>query len=116
MQIDIGGTNIKLTPSLTGHIERRVHLALEWASEWITGVMVRVSDINGPRGGADKRCRMVLWLHNRQTLTVQTVNADLYAAVDEASSKLRRILTRRLARRRTLHREYANRRLWHAVV
>jgi len=116
MQIDLGGLNFKLTPSITRHIERRVHLALGWASDWINGVMVRVGDINGPRGGVDKRCRMVLWLHNRQTITVQADHADLYAAVDAASAKLRRILPRRLARRRTLHREYANRRLWNAMV
>ncbi len=116
MQIDACGLNFNLTTAIERHIEGRVKLAVGRASRSIRGVMVRLRDINGKRGGEDKSCRMVAWLHGRGTVVVEAVSRDLYAAVDAAAMKLKEAVRRQLRRRRTLRREYAQRRLRQAAA
>jgi ribosome-associated translation inhibitor RaiA len=70
--------------------------------------MVRLRDVNGPRGGVDMGCRVVVWLRGRKAVIVDAVDRDLYAAVDLAAAKLREAVRRRLKRRRTLGRQYAH--------
>jgi ribosome-associated translation inhibitor RaiA len=108
--MDIHGINFLLTPPLLRHVKRRVKLALAPARPSVTGVRVRLRDLNGPRGGVDKRCRIVTRLRGRGSVVVDAVDRDLYAAVDAAAAKVREAVRRRRKRRRTLRREYAARR------
>lgn len=62
MQIEICGREIKVSERLHDHIERRVHFALERFAERIRKVRVQVRDFNGPRGGVDKNCQLVISL------------------------------------------------------
>jgi ribosome-associated translation inhibitor RaiA len=107
--MDIVALNFELTRPLVRHATRRVRRALAPAGNKVAGVMVRLRDVNGPRGGVDMGCRIVVWLRGRKAVIVDAVDRDLYAAVDLAAAKLRQAIRRRLKRRRTLGREYANR-------
>jgi ribosome-associated translation inhibitor RaiA len=114
MQMDIHAQPFKLTAALEQHVAQRVEHAIGTASKsvrGVRGVMVRLLDVNGARGGVDKTCRIVAWLRRGGAVIVEAVDRDLYAAIDAASVKLRVALGRRLNRRRTLRREHANRRL-----
>jgi putative sigma-54 modulation protein len=111
MQMDIYAQPFKLTAALEQHVVQRVEHAIGTASSSVRGGMVRLLDVNGKRGGVDKTCRIVVWLRHGGSVIVEAVDRDLYAAIDAASVKLRVALGRRLNRRRTLSREYANRRL-----
>ena len=110
MKMDIAGLNLELTRPILRHVMRRVRLALAPARSRVSGVMVRLRDVNGPRGGVDMRCRIVVWLRGHGTVVVDAVEQDLYAGVDSAAAKLREAVRRRLKRGRTLRRESANRR------
>ena len=55
MQINIQARNFPLTDALRGHIERRLGFALSTRDDHIQCVIVRLSDINGPR-----RCGQML--------------------------------------------------------
>lgn len=110
MQMDIHAQPFKLTAALEQHVAQRVEHAIGMASTSVRGVMVRLVDVNGERGGVDKLCRIVVWLRRGGSVIVEAIDRDLYAAIDAASVKLRVALGRRLNRRRTLRREYANRR------
>ena len=111
MKMDIHAQPFKLTVALEHHVTRRVEHAIGTASPSVRGVMVRMVDVNGQRGGVDKTCRIVAWLRRGGAVIVEAVDRDLYTAIDAASVKLRVALGRRLNRRRTLRREYGNRRL-----
>jgi putative sigma-54 modulation protein len=58
MRIEIHAGNFDLTESLREHIERRIQFTLSWSQHSLQKVIVRLDDINGPKGGADKSCRI----------------------------------------------------------
>ena len=99
MQLDIRGRNLRLTPALLDHVDRRIRFALGRFAARLSRVAVRVGDVNGPRGGVDKRC----WIHlelGGKALTIDEVDADLYVAIDRASERAGRATERAIARLR----------------
>jgi putative sigma-54 modulation protein len=97
MQLDIRGRNLRLTPALLDHVDRRIRFALGRFATRLSRVAVRIGDVNGPRGGVDKRC----WIHlelGGKTLTIEEIDADLYVAIDRASERAGRATERAIAR------------------
>jgi ribosome-associated translation inhibitor RaiA len=107
MNIDICGLSFALTPAITRHVERRIQTALApvAAASTVRGVMARLRDINGPRGGVDKGCRLVAWLDGRKPVIADAIDRDLYIAVELAAGKLKENAWRLLRRGRALRRE-----------
>ena len=103
--MDIVGMNFELTPAIAAHVESRVGAAVEGiAGTKVQGIMVRLGDLNGPRGGQDKVSRIVVWPHKDKPVLARAVHRDLYRAIDEAAFRLREALRRRVHRRMTLQR------------
>lgn len=100
MRIDIQARGFELTPGLREHTERRLQFALSWAVNDVRNVSVRLSDINGPRGGSDKRCHILIPLAGGQDVVIEDTEADLYVAIDRAADRSERALARRLQRLR----------------
>ena len=100
MQIDIQARNFSLTDALRSHAERRLRLALTCCDDHIQRVVMRLSDINGPRGGADKRCHLQVVLAGLPDVVIEDTEADLYVAIDRATDRGGRTVGRRLARQR----------------
>jgi ribosome-associated translation inhibitor RaiA len=100
MQIDINTHRFPLTDALRSHVRRRLHYALSSIDESVQRVVVRLSDVNGPRGGMDKRCRLQLVLAGLPDVIVEDTQADLYVAIDRASDRAGRTLVRRLEHRK----------------
>jgi ribosomal subunit interface protein len=103
MRIDIQARGFELTEALRAHTERRLQFALSWASYGVRTVTVRLSDINGPRGGNDKRCRIQIPIPGGQDVVVDDIEADLYTAIDRATDRTERTVARRLERLREHH-------------
>ncbi|MEJ2426838.1 MAG: HPF/RaiA family ribosome-associated protein [Candidatus Thiodiazotropha sp.] len=102
MQIDIQARDFSLTPALKNHAERRTRFALTCCDDHIQRVVIRLSDINGPRGGADKRCRLQVVLSGLPDVVIEDTEADLYIAIDRATDRAGRTLLRKVDRRNTL--------------
>jgi ribosome hibernation promoting factor len=88
MRIDIRHSNFPLSGALTDHVERTVGLALRRFAGRVAAIAVRLVDVNGPRGGLDKRCRIVLTLDGGGQLVAQGLSDDAYAAVGRAAERL----------------------------
>lgn len=102
MRVDIKTNGIDLTNGLREHTERRLEFALDRAHHDISSVTVRLSDINGPRGGFDKRCQIQIPLPHHRGVVIEETDADLYVAIDRAASRAGNTLGRQLSRRRNL--------------
>jgi ribosome-associated translation inhibitor RaiA len=100
MQIDIQARSFPLTDALYVHIKRRLGFALSAGVDHIQRVKARLTDINGPRGGVDKRCHIQIVLAHLPDVVIENTEADLYAAIDRAADRAGRTVRRRLARQR----------------
>lgn len=100
MQINIQARSFSLTNALRDHVKRRLGFALSTRDEHIQRVRVRLSDINGPRGGADKQCHIQVVLTRLPDVVIEDTEADMYAAIDRAADRAGRTVGRQLARRR----------------
>jgi ribosomal subunit interface protein len=100
MRIEIQASGFKLTDGLREHTERRLRFALSWAVHDVRKVVVRLSDINGPRGGNDKRCYIQVPLPHKPDVVIEDTEPDLYVAIDRAVDRAERAVARRLERLR----------------
>ena len=100
MQIEIQARDFNLTHSLRDHIQRRLGFALSARYHHIQRILVRLSDINGPRGGIDKCCQIQMVLPQQADLVIEDTETDMYVAIDRAADRASRTLGRRLTRQR----------------
>ena len=98
MQIDIQALNFSLTEALAAYIERRINFMFSSRYDQIKRINVRLMDINGPRGGEDKRCRIHITLPRLSDIVIEDTELDLYVAIDRATDRAIRTVHRRLAR------------------
>ena len=98
MQFDIRTRGISISQGLRKHIERRVHFALDRFAMRIRQVHATLGDLNGPRGGIDKCCRLAISLDRPSTIVVESHDSNVYAAIDGVAHKAATYVTRRLKR------------------
>jgi putative sigma-54 modulation protein len=100
MRVDIKTSGLDLTDGLRDHAQKRLEFALDWARHDVRRVSINLSDINGPRGGKDKRCQIHIPLPGHRDVVIQDTESDLYAAIDLAADRAGQTLERRLCRHR----------------
>lgn len=100
MQMQIYADGLELTGGLRAYAKSRFVFALDRARHAIRQVTIRLSDVNGPRGGQDKRCKVQISLPQGRDVLIDDLDADLYAAIDRAADRAGHTVSQRLARRR----------------
>ncbi|KFB69908.1 HPF/RaiA family ribosome-associated protein [Candidatus Accumulibacter vicinus] len=100
MQIFIQARGFDLSAGLREHVERRIHFALDWANQHVRKVSIRLSDLNGPRGGEDKCCSIQVAVLGAADVLIEDIEPDLYVAIDRATDRAGRTLARQVARQR----------------
>ncbi len=100
MQMDIQCRGFDLTDGLRDYARKRLAYSLNCGDGHIGRVIVRLSDINGPRGGKDKRCHLEMRLKGLPEVVIEDTEVDLYVAIDRAAERAGRALLRCLARQR----------------
>lgn len=101
MNLKIQAQDLPLTDELHQRVTTRLAYALNHGRDLVTRIVVRLSDVNGPRGGKDKCCGIEVRLKGAPALIVEDTQADLRVAIDRAAVRIGRTLDRHLARRRT---------------
>lgn len=104
MQLDIQAQGFDLTDGLRQHTRRRVDFTLSWATDYLRRISIRLSDQNGPRGGADKRCCISIAVPGSADVVVEDTETDLYVAIDRAVDRAGRSVARRIERHRARRR------------
>jgi hypothetical protein len=59
---------------------------------------VQFSDVNGPRGGVDKRCQVELSTDAKGTVVIASLASDWRTALDNSLRRAIRVLTRSVQR------------------
>jgi putative sigma-54 modulation protein len=107
MKIIIRPRHVDLDDSIREHIDRQLEFSLGRFSSRIRQVTARIVDLNGPRGGEDKSCRIEIQLQPSGVVFVEYTAAHLCAAVDRAADKAARTVSRFITRARDLDRDVA---------
>lgn len=107
MRVAIQSSGFEMTNALRSYTEHRLATALGWARGHMRKLAVWLSDVNGPRGGIDKRCKIQVRLDNGREVIIEEHEADLYAAIDRAADRADRAIVRQVERTR----EFAHERM-----
>lgn len=97
MKVDVHAQGFPLTDALAEHAQRRLRFALKHATDRVQQVTVRLADINGPRGGVDKRCSVRLVMNGIPDIVMEDTEADMYVAINRAVDRVGRTVLRRMA-------------------
>lgn len=100
MRILIRGQHMQVDESLRDTISRRIGFVLSRFAERIRSTEVQVTDVNGPRGGIDKRCKVAVRLAGAGTVVVEDKDQNPHAAVARAFERVGQAVARLLERRR----------------
>jgi len=109
MQLRIQGRHLLLTDALHDYTSRRVRFALNRIAHRVKQVFVRFTNVNGPRGGEDKKCQVRVVLASGRALVLEGRDASAYRAIDRTIDRAKRTVKDELDRRRDHRRD---RRRW----
>lgn len=102
MKIEMRESSVEISGPLAEHVERQLEPVRRRLADRVDRVVVRLVDLNGPKGGDDKRCRVTATLRAPVgTLIGEAVDADAYVAVRQAVARLEARIGRLLRRART---------------
>ncbi|MBI2751430.1 MAG: HPF/RaiA family ribosome-associated protein [Burkholderiales bacterium] len=76
----------------------RIRFALRRMSGFVPRAKVQFSDVNGPRGGIDKRCQIELKTDSFGTFVIASLARDWRTALDRSLNRVTRALRRGLQR------------------
>jgi hypothetical protein len=76
----------------------RVRFALRRLTALVPRAKVQFSDVNGPRGGVDKRCQVELNTDSAGTVVIASLARDWRTALDRSLTRATRVLTRSVQR------------------
>jgi ribosome-associated translation inhibitor RaiA len=113
MRILIHGHHVSL-PADAGRFLKK-HVALPIArlyDDQAAELTVWFEDERSRRGGVDRRCRMAFRMPHIRTLQLSSLQDDPYKAMLDAASRLKRLILREVAKRRSpsgrvTHRSFA---------
>lgn len=103
MDITVRATNLDLTDAIEAFVREKLAAALGKFTHGIRAVFVRISDLNGPKGGDDMRCHVTVEFTSRETgVEVEHRAGDLYIGIAEAAKRTKQAVTRRLGEKSPL--------------
>ena len=101
ISLQIKRLDIEISSDTTSQIERAFGCALDRFQHVIREVEVTLLDVNGPKGGVDKRCRVQVRLYPRGLIAVKSTGICLLEAANNACDKTRQAIAKRLDKQRT---------------
>jgi putative sigma-54 modulation protein len=100
MRVQVRFRSVESSPSVVEYAARRAHQHLSRFGRQVSRVTVRLVDVNGPKGGADKRCRLSASGPRLGSVHLTETHADLLASIDLALDRLAHVIGRSLERSR----------------
>ena len=102
---DLHASGVEIEQGLREHIERRLTFALSRFGPRVLKTVVYLTDNNGPKGGIDKSCLIVVRLRGLGEVIAEVVDTDWPVTIDRATTRIGHSVSRDLERQRGLFRE-----------
>jgi putative sigma-54 modulation protein len=110
MKVNVRCKGFESSDILAEHVTRKVQRHLSRFGQRVSTVEARLSDVNGPRGGCDKRCRITVQVLGSTPVHVEELHQDFYAGVDLALGRAAQAVGRTIDRARSRHAAMPDRR------
>ena len=78
----------------------RLKFVMRRLGNFVARARLRLSDVNGPRGGVDKRCQVELKTDAGGTVVITATSHDWRSAIDDALARAAQVMRRQLQRGR----------------
>lgn len=92
MRTEIISPHWSVTESLSSHITTRMEPLEHRFGDRVRSIAVRLTDVNGPKGGEDKVCRLQARIENHPSMNTEGRHADIYTAITLAAHRMERTL------------------------
>jgi len=99
MELTITDLNVGLSSENQQHIKQKADRMFEKVCDSIQAIKVTVDDINGPKGGKDKHCRVVIFSKGMPDIIVTDHKASVMSAVSFALSRAKTTLVRKVKKK-----------------
>ncbi len=96
--VALRASGVEIDDQLREYIHVRCGFKLGKFAERIERVSVRLEDVNGPKGGASRRCAVKVVVTRHESVVVEVVDVDHRAAFDHAIDSAERAVRRSLDR------------------
>jgi ribosome-associated translation inhibitor RaiA len=100
MRLYIRAKNILHSEEWHDYLQSRLAFALARFDCRIRDITASLTDLNGPKGGVDKQCRLVVRMRPRGKVTIEQSASDFVAAIALAANRVGYAVSRALKRRR----------------
>jgi len=104
MKVEVRFRGLEASDAVREHVIRRVHFQLNRFEGGVSSVGIRIEDINGPKGGIDKRCQVTVLGPSFSPVMVDDLSSDASSAVDMAVDRAARAVGREIERGRAVRR------------
>ncbi len=105
--IDIQVQHFSLTEAMESHIKNKLEPMHSHFGDRILSTHVHLSDVNGPKGGENKKCLVHVELQKLPTVVVEDTQESLYTSIDNCCHSAERAVRKSLERQQTLARKQA---------
>ena len=93
MQIQLNlAQGVSTSPALEEHINRQLQSVDRRFGERLTRIEVYLTDVNGPKGGLNKQCKLEARPRGGDPLMAELLHEDTYDAVSGAVKRLESVL------------------------
>ena len=100
MEVEVRIQGVDLADAVRTYAARRMRFALGRFASRVGRVVMRISDVNGTRGGADQCCHISAELLPSGKVVLQQTDADLFTAIDRAAERVAQAFRREIQRLR----------------
>jgi putative sigma-54 modulation protein len=104
MALSIVDRNKELSNESREQLERRLSFALSRFDSRIRQVSVVIEDVNGPRGGIDKLCRIIVKLQRATDVIISDQDSDIAKCIARAADRAGRSVARAIERTQQIYR------------
>jgi putative sigma-54 modulation protein len=104
MRLTIRAPQLSATDRIRSYVDKRVRDALTHVEDRIENVQIRLEDLNGPKGGVDKRCQVYANCGRLGIVRTEARDDDLRLAIDTAVERAKSAVQHAVGKRKTVSR------------
>ena len=102
MEVEVRIQGTDLADAVRTYAVRRIRFALGRFGSRVGRIVIRISDVNGTRGGVDQCCHISAELLPSGKVVLEQVDPDLFAAIDRAAERVGQAVRREIQKKREM--------------